>query len=68
LSANTVRTHLHSLMSKFGVHSTLEVVTLARPRLEALPEIREPCRRVSRDAEWSPGSRSPRWTPDPELT
>jgi len=33
LSANTVRTHLHSLMSKFGVHSTLEVVALARPRL-----------------------------------
>ena len=42
LSANTVRTHLHSLMSKFGVHSTLEVVALARPRLEALPETREP--------------------------
>lgn len=35
LSANTVRTHLHSLMSKFEVHSTLEVVALARPRLEA---------------------------------
>jgi two-component system NarL family response regulator len=34
LSANTVRTHLQSLMSKFGVHSTLEVVALARPRLE----------------------------------
>ena len=34
LSANTVRTHLHSLMVKFGVHSTLEVVALARPRLE----------------------------------
>ena len=42
LSANTVRTHVHSLMSKFGVHSTLEVVALARPRLEAFPEIREP--------------------------
>jgi DNA-binding NarL/FixJ family response regulator len=52
LSANTVRTHLHSLMSKFGVHSTLEVVTLARPRLEALPEIRDPGRRVAREAEW----------------
>ena len=37
LSANTVRTHLHSLMVKFGVHSTLEVVALARLRLEALP-------------------------------
>jgi DNA-binding NarL/FixJ family response regulator len=42
LSANTVRTHLHSLMVKFGVHSTLEVVALARARLEALPQIREP--------------------------
>jgi len=44
LSANTVRTHLQSLMSKFGVHSTLEVVALARPRLEALPEMPEPGR------------------------
>ena len=41
LSANTVRTHLRSLMVKFGVHSTLEVVALARRRLEALPQIRE---------------------------
>jgi DNA-binding NarL/FixJ family response regulator len=40
LSANTVRTHLHSLMVKFGVHSTLEVVTLARPRLDAFSQIR----------------------------
>jgi two-component system NarL family response regulator len=55
LSANTVRTHLHSLMSKFGVHSTLEVVALARPRLEASPEIRDP------------GSRSPRLTLDPKM-
>ena len=55
LSANTVRTHLHSLMSKFGVHSTLEVVALARPRLEALPETREPSRPVSRDAERDQG-------------
>lgn len=39
LSANTVRTHLQSIMSKFGVHSTLEVVALARPRLQALPRI-----------------------------
>ena len=31
LSANTVRTYLHSLMVKFGVHSTLEMVALARP-------------------------------------
>jgi DNA-binding NarL/FixJ family response regulator len=35
LSANTVRTHLQSLMAKLGVHSTLEVVALTRPRLEA---------------------------------
>jgi two-component system nitrate/nitrite response regulator NarL len=42
LSANTVRTHLHSLMVKFGVHSTLEVVALARPRLGALPQNGEP--------------------------
>jgi two-component system, NarL family, response regulator LiaR len=41
LSTNTVRTHLHSLMSKLGAHSTLEVVALARPRLAASPEIRE---------------------------
>ena len=47
LSANTVRTHLHSLMVKFGVHSTLEVVALARPRLEALPPAHEPCRPAS---------------------
>jgi DNA-binding NarL/FixJ family response regulator len=47
LSANTVRTHLHSLMVKFGVHSTLEVVALARPRLEALPQGREPRRLAS---------------------
>jgi hypothetical protein len=29
-------------MVKFGVHSTLEVVALARPRLEALPPTSEP--------------------------
>jgi DNA-binding NarL/FixJ family response regulator len=40
LSANTVRTHLQSLMSKLGVHSTLEVVALTRSRLEAWPEVR----------------------------
>ena len=39
LSANTVRTHLQSLMAKLGVHSTLEVVALTRFRLEALPEL-----------------------------
>jgi DNA-binding NarL/FixJ family response regulator len=41
LSANTVRTHLNSLMAKLGAHSTLEVVALARPRLEASLEFRE---------------------------
>ena len=41
LSANTVRTHLQSLMAKLGVHSTLEVVALTRPRLELLPEIHQ---------------------------
>jgi DNA-binding NarL/FixJ family response regulator len=41
LSANTVRTHLQSLMAKLGVHSTLEVVALTRPRLEALTEIHQ---------------------------
>jgi DNA-binding NarL/FixJ family response regulator len=41
LSANTVRTHLQNLMTKLGVHSTLEVVALTRPRLEALPQMRE---------------------------
>src|SRR5229473_2611763 len=30
LSANTVRTHLQNLMSKLGVHSTLEAVALTR--------------------------------------
>lgn len=66
LSANTVRTHLHSLMSKFGVHSTLEVVALARPRLEALRETGQPRRPVSRDPERIHGSRGPRLTPDPK--
>jgi two-component system NarL family response regulator len=42
VSANTVRTHLHSLMAKLGAHSTLELVALTRTRLQALPETREP--------------------------
>jgi DNA-binding NarL/FixJ family response regulator len=41
LSENTVRTHLQSLMRKLGVHSTLEVVALIRPRMEALPRVRQ---------------------------
>jgi DNA-binding NarL/FixJ family response regulator len=49
VSANTVRTHLHSLMAKLGAHSTLEVVALARPRLEASQEVRE----LLRPATWA---------------
>jgi len=41
LSPNTVRSHLNSLMAKFEVHSTLELVALTRPRLEALREDRQ---------------------------
>ena len=41
LSTNTVRSHVQNLMTKFGVHSTLELVALTRPRLEALPENRQ---------------------------
>lgn len=36
LSANTVRTHMQSLMAKLGVHSALEAVALSRSRLDAL--------------------------------
>lgn len=36
LSANTVRTHLQNLMSKLGVHSTLEAVAMSRPHLEQI--------------------------------
>jgi DNA-binding NarL/FixJ family response regulator len=46
LSENTVRTHLQSLMGKLGVHSTLEVVALIRPRMEALPRVRQLPRRM----------------------
>ena len=55
LSANTVRSHLQSLMAKLGVHSTLEVVALARPMLEASPDIRQLRRQTT-----SPGARPPR--------
>jgi DNA-binding CsgD family transcriptional regulator len=51
LSANTVRTHLYSLMAKLEVHSTLEVVALARPRLETSPGMRE----LRRPAPWDDG-------------
>jgi two-component system NarL family response regulator len=54
LSANTVRTHLQSLMAKLGVHSTLEVVALTRPKMEALPEVRQ-----LRRPPTSPEGRSP---------
>ena len=50
LSANTVRTYMNSLMTKLGVHSTLEVVALTRPRLEALPEMRHLRGPTTRDA------------------
>jgi len=51
LSANTVRTYLNSLMTKLGVHSTLEVVALTRPRLEALPEMQGLRRSTAWDAD-----------------
>src|SRR6185437_5085111 len=51
LSANTVRTYMNSLMTKLGVHSTLEVVALTRPRLEALPEMRG----LRRSTTWDAG-------------
>jgi DNA-binding NarL/FixJ family response regulator len=57
LSANTVRTHLHSLMVKFGVHSTLEVAALARPWLQTLPQIRETRKPVRWDGARESGSR-----------
>ena len=41
LSTNTVRSHVQSLTAKFRVHSTLELVALIRPWLEALPENRQ---------------------------
>jgi RNA polymerase sigma factor (sigma-70 family) len=50
LSENTVRTHLQSLMGKLGVHSTLEVVALIRPRMEALPRVRQLRKRRSTPA------------------
>jgi two-component system NarL family response regulator len=56
LSANTVRTHLQSLMSKLGVHSTLEVVALTRPRLEAWPEVRQLRGSATWDADGPSGS------------
>jgi len=57
LSANTVRTHLHSLMVKFGVHSTLEVAALARPWLQTLPQIRETRKPARWDGARESGSR-----------
>jgi DNA-binding NarL/FixJ family response regulator len=36
LSANTVRTHLQNLMTKLGVHSTLEAVAMSRAHLEQM--------------------------------
>lgn len=51
LSHNTVRSHLQSLMAKFEVHSTLELVALTRHRLEALREDRQ-----LRTSAMSPGA------------
>ena len=56
LSANTVRTHLQSLMGKLGVHSTLEVVALTRPKMEALSEIRQLRRQTTSPGDVPPGS------------
>jgi DNA-binding NarL/FixJ family response regulator len=55
LSANTVRTHLQNLMTKLGVHSTLEVVALTRPRLEALPQLRQLRRTTTSTGDRPPG-------------
>ncbi len=55
LSANTVRTHLQNLMTKLGVHSTLEVVALTRPRLETLPQMRELRRATTSTGDRPPG-------------
>jgi DNA-binding NarL/FixJ family response regulator len=54
LSPNTVRSYLQSLMAKFGVHSTLELVALIRPKLEALSEDRQ-----SPTSVVPPGTRPP---------
>jgi DNA-binding NarL/FixJ family response regulator len=52
LSTNTVRTHLENLMAKLGVHSTLELVALTRPSLEALPEIHQLRRSAMSTEDW----------------
>lgn len=46
LSANTVRTHLQSIMAKLGVHSTLEAVTLVRAAGPILGNSRARWRRI----------------------
>jgi DNA-binding NarL/FixJ family response regulator len=56
LSANTVRTHLQSLMAKLGVHSTLEVVALTRPKMGALPQVRQLRRPPTSPEDRSPGT------------
>lgn len=56
LSANTVRTHLQSLMAKLGVHSTLEVVALTRSRLAASPQIRQLRRPITSSGDRPPGA------------
>ena len=63
LSPNTVRSHLNSLMAKFEVHSTLELVALTRPRLEALREDRQ--LRTSAKSSGAGSSRPSRTERDP---
>jgi DNA-binding NarL/FixJ family response regulator len=60
LSANTVRTHLQSIMAKLGVHSTLEVVALTRPKLEAWPEVRQLRKTTTSSEDRPPGSNTTR--------
>jgi DNA-binding CsgD family transcriptional regulator len=63
LSPNTVRSHLQSLMVKFEVHSTLELVALARPGLAALREDRQ--LRTSAKSSGAGSSRPSRTGRDP---
>lgn len=62
LSANTVRTHMQSLMNKLGVHSTLEAVALTRPRLQAWPEVRQLRRATTSTGDTSAGTGRTRMT------
>jgi DNA-binding NarL/FixJ family response regulator len=37
ISVNTVRTHMQNIMTKLGVHSTLEAIAMVRPRSQSHP-------------------------------